>query len=67
MSIDRWMAKEDPVHIFNGIHYSDIKKQQNNAIFSNLYATRNYHTKWSTSERQISWYPFYVESKIWYK
>ena len=33
------------------------KKERNNAICSNMDATRNYHTKWSKSdrERQISY------------
>ena len=29
-----------------------IKKEPNNAICSNMNATRNYHTKWSKSERE---------------
>ena len=51
MSTDRWMDKEDVVHIYNGILLSH-KKEQNNAICSNMYATRDYHTKWSKSERE---------------
>ena len=51
MSIDRWMDKEDVVHIYNGILLSHIK-EQNNAICSNMDATRDYHTKWRTSERE---------------
>ena len=34
-------------------YYSAIKKEQNNAICNNMDATRDYHTKWSNSERQI--------------
>ena len=52
MSIDRWMDKEDMVHIYNGIVLSH-KKEWNNAICSNMDASRDYHTKWSKSERQI--------------
>ena len=52
MSINRWMDKEDVVHIYNRILLSH-KKEQNNAICSNMDATRDYHTKWSKSERQI--------------
>ena len=33
-------------------YYSVIKKEQNNAICSNMDATRDYHTKWSKSERE---------------
>ena len=39
------------VHIYNGILLIH-KKEQNNAIYSNMDATRDYHTKWSKSERQ---------------
>ena len=42
------MDKEDVVYIYNGIH----KKEQNNAICSNMDANREYHTKWSKSERE---------------
>ena len=44
MSIDRGMAKEDVVHIENGVLLSH-KKEQNNAICSNMDGLRNYHTK----------------------
>ena len=50
MSIDRWMDKEDVVHTYNGILMSH--KKENNAICSNMDATRDYHTKWSISERE---------------
>ena len=38
------MDKEDVVHIYNGILLSR-KKEQNNAICSNMDAARDYHTK----------------------
>ena len=44
MSIHREMGKEDVVHIYNGILFSH-KKQQNNAICSNMYGPRNGHTE----------------------
>ena len=50
MSIDRGMDKEDVVHIYNGILLSH-RKEWNKAICSNMDATRDYHTKWSKSER----------------
>ena len=50
MPIDRWMDK-DVVHTYNGILLSH-KKEQNNAICSKMDATRDYHTKWSKSERE---------------
>ena len=46
VSGDRWMDKEDVVHIYNGILLSH-KKEQNNAICSNMGRPRDYHTKWS--------------------
>ena len=45
------MDREDVVHIYNGILLSH-KKEQNNAICSNMDATRDYHTKWNKSERE---------------
>ena len=38
------MDKEDVVQIYNGILLNH-KKEQNNAICSNMDATRDYHTK----------------------
>ena len=48
------MDKEDVIHIYNGILLSH-EKERNNAICSNMAATRDYHTKWRKSgrERQI--------------
>ena len=45
------MGKEDVEHIYNGILLSH-KKEQNNAICSNVDGPRDYHTKWSQSERE---------------
>ena len=39
------------VHIYNGILLSH-KKEWNNAICRNMDATRDYHSKWSKSERE---------------
>ena len=50
MSIDRWVDKEDVVHIYAGILLNH-EKEWNNAVCSNMDATRDYHTKWSKSER----------------
>ena len=52
MSIYRWMDKEDVLHIYNGIHYSAIKKEWNNTICGNMDATKDYQTEWSKSERK---------------
>ena len=40
------------VHIHNGILLSH-KKEQNNAVCNNMDGTRDYHTKWSKSDREI--------------
>ena len=44
-------------------YYSAVKKNQTNAICSNMDATRDYHTKWSKSEteKQIP----YDTTKMW--
>ena len=75
MSINRWMDKEDGVcvcvcvlyictHTHNGILLS-LKEEGNNVICSKMNAPRDYHIKWSKSnrERQISYDVSYVESK----
>ena len=46
--IDRWMHKEDVVHIHKGILFSH-KKEWNNAICSHVDGPRDYHSKWSQS------------------
>ena len=45
------MDKEDVVHIYNGILLSH-KKEQNNAICSNMDGPRDCHTEWSKSDRE---------------
>ena len=57
------MDKEDVAHTWNGILLSHEK--WNNAICSNMDGPRDYHTKWSKSEREknIIWYHIYIESK----
>ena len=55
------MGKEDMVHIENGILLS-YKKAWINAICSNMDTSRDYHTKWSQSDRegQIPYYITYM-------
>ena len=50
------MNWEDVVHMYNGILLSH-KKEWNNAICSTMDGFREYHTKWTMSdrERQISY------------
>ena len=60
------MDQDDMVHIH---HKKEHKKEQNNAIFSNMDATRDSYTKWSKSEkeRQTSCDITYMGSKVWHK
>ena len=51
MSIDRWMGKEEVVHIYNEILLGH-KEEWNNAIYRNMDGPRDYHTKCSKSERE---------------
>ena len=39
-------------YIYTVEYYSAIKKEWNNAICSNMDGPRDYHTKWSKSERE---------------
>ena len=48
--IDEWIKKM--WYIYTMECYSAIKKEWNNAICSNMDATRDYDTKWSKSERE---------------
>ena len=50
------MDNDKVVYIYNGIQF--IKKEWNNAICSNMNGPRDYHTKWSKSERETNtiWY-----------
>ena len=53
MSTDRWVDK-DVVCIYSGILLSH-KKEWNNANCSNMDGPRDYHTKWSVGQKQISY------------
>ena len=46
-------------------YYSAIKKEWNNAIYSNMDGPRNYHSKWSKRKTGIIWYHLYMESKLY--
>ena len=50
MSIDRWMDK-DMVYTHTMEYYSAIKKEWNNAFCSNMDGPRDYHIKWSQTEK----------------
>ena len=70
VSIDRWVDKEDVVHVNNGIQLS-YKKEWNNAIYTNIEGPRDYHTKsQSDKEIQVPYDITYIQnlnfqSKIW--
>ena len=49
MLINREMNK-DVADIYNGIF--TIRKEQNDAICSDMDRSRDYHTKWSKSDRE---------------
>jgi len=51
MSIDRWLDKADVVHTYNRIPLSH-EGERNNATHSNVHRPRDYHTKWSMSDRE---------------
>ena len=66
MSIDRWMAKEDVVQIYNGILLSH-KKEWNNATCNKMDGPRDYHNKWSQTKEDIYDITYMWNLKIWYK
>ena len=51
------------------MEYSSVIKRWNNDICSNMDGPRDYHTKWSKSDRERQMYPSYMESIFfkWYK
>ena len=49
-STDEWIKKM--WYIYTMEYYSAIKKEWNNAICSNMDGPRDYHIKWSKSERE---------------
>ena len=53
MPINRQMGREDVVHIYNGLLLCH-KNESNNAICSNMDGSRDYHIKWSKSDRDKS-------------
>ena len=47
---DQWI--KNVWYIYTMAYYSAIRKEWNNAIYSNMDTTRDYQTKWSKSERE---------------
>ena len=67
MPTNREKDKEDVAHIYMK-YYSDIEKEWNTVIFSNMDGPRDRHTEWSQSEKNIIWYHFNTQNlKEWYK
>ena len=67
-STEEWIKKT--WYTYTMEYYSAIKKEWNNAICNNTDGPRDYHTKWSKSdrERQISYGISYMWNlKKWYK
>ena len=60
------MDKEDVVHTYKGILLGR-KKEWNDAICSDMDATKDDHTKWSQIKTNAIWYHLHVESKTWHK
>ena len=52
-STDEWIKKM--WYIYTMEYYSAIRKEWNNAICSNMDGTRDYHTEWSKSEKEVSY------------
>ena len=63
MPINREIDKEDMVHIYNEILLSH-KKEQNNAICSNMDATRDYCTKQSKSKANMILLTYKIQKMI---
>ena len=59
MPINRGMDKEDVVHICNGVLVGH-KKEQNNAICSNMDGARVCHTELSKSDKEKYHMPSFI-------
>ena len=62
MPCDRWMDKEDRVHIYNGILLSH-EKEWNWVICRDVDGPRDSHTDWSKSEREKQ--ILYINAYMW--
>ena len=66
MSTNRWIAKEDVVYTYTVECYSVIKKERN-MPFAATWMGLEMITLSEVNQTNTMWYPWYVESKIWYK
>ena len=48
-------------------YYSVIEKNEIIFFCSNMDGPRDYHTKWSQTKTNTTWYHLNVESKLWHK
>ena len=66
MSINRWMDKEDVVHIHSGMLFRH-KKECIWVSFDEVDEPRTYYTEWSESEREILYSNTYIRNlEKWY-
>ena len=65
--MDRWMDKENVIHLYSGILLTH-KKEWNNAICRNMMQVEIITLR-EVRKRKTNtiWYHLYVESKIWHK
>ena len=62
MPIDKWIGKEDVVHIYSGILLCH-KEEQNWVIGRDVDGPRDCHTEWSESEREKNL--LYINAYMW--
>ena len=65
MSINRWMEKEDVIHIYNRVLLSHKKNKISAATWLQLEIIML--SEVSQRKTNTMWYHLYVESKIWHK
>ena len=62
MSLDRWLDKENMLHIYMD-YYLDIKKKERMPC-AVIHGPGDYHPKWSKSERRMQ---YGITYKMWHK
>ena len=60
------MDKADIVHIYNGILFNH-RKEQNCAICKDVDGSRDHHTEWSKSEKQMHINAYMCNLEKWYR
>ena len=64
LSTGKWIKKMWYIYIYSGILLSH--KKEHNAICGNMDGPRDYHTKWSQSERQVPYDITYMWNLKWH-